>query len=89
MTLWAQASLCSLCADAPPLPPGAVQLVAPPALALATAVAEAHAMASTSSDSGASASYPRLEALGQSMRYTAALLWASGAGLRGLCFALG
>ena len=63
--------------------PGA-QLVAPPVVALVTAVAEAHSMASTAAaagSGGASASYPSLEAFGQSMRYTAALLWASGVGI--------
>ena len=60
----------------------ASQLCLPPALALAAAVAEAHAAASAEAPG---TSYPRLDDLGQNMRYTAALLWASGDGRRQCC----
>ena len=54
------------------------QLCLPPTLALAAAVAEAHAAANADTPG---TSYPRLDDLGQNMRYTAALLWASGEAL--------
>ncbi len=61
-----------------------VQLCLPPALVLAAAVAEAHA---TARSDGPGTSYPRLDDLGQNMRYTAALLWASGKATRKSHFA--